>query len=40
MREVRAPDNPQSLTEREIDVLRLLAGGKANKQIAGALDHQ
>ena len=31
MREVRAPDNPQSLTEREVDVLRLVAGGKANK---------
>lgn len=37
MREVRAPDNPQSLTEREIDVLRLIAGGKANKEIALAL---
>jgi DNA-binding NarL/FixJ family response regulator len=37
MREVRAPDNPQSLTEREIDVLRLIAGGKANKEIAVAL---
>lgn len=37
MREVRAPDNPQSLTEREIDVLRLVAGGKANKEIALAL---
>ena len=37
VREVRAPENPQSLTERETDVLRLLAGGKANKEIAAAL---
>jgi DNA-binding NarL/FixJ family response regulator len=37
VREVRAPDSPQQLTEREIDVLRLLAGGKANKEIALAL---
>lgn len=34
VREVRAPDNPESLTERETDVLRLLAQGKANKEIA------
>lgn len=34
MREVRAPDNPESLTERETDVLRLLARGKANKEVA------
>jgi len=34
MREVRAPDSPETLTEREVDVLRLLAQGQANKQIA------
>lgn len=34
MREIRTPDNPEKLTEREIDVLRLLAAGKANKEIA------
>jgi two-component system, NarL family, response regulator LiaR len=37
MREVRAPDSPEALTEREIDVLRLLAQGQANKQIANNL---
>jgi NarL family two-component system response regulator LiaR len=37
VREVRAPEHPQSLTEREVDVLRLLAAGKANKEIAAAL---
>jgi two-component system, NarL family, response regulator LiaR len=37
MREVRAPENPKALTDRETEVLRLLARGKANKQIAGNL---
>jgi DNA-binding NarL/FixJ family response regulator len=34
MHEVRTPENPQTLTERETDVLSLLANGKANKEIA------
>jgi DNA-binding NarL/FixJ family response regulator len=34
MREVRAPDSPETLTERETEVLRLLAQGRANKEIA------
>jgi DNA-binding NarL/FixJ family response regulator len=37
VREVRAPESPETLTERETDVLRLLAQGKANKEIAAAL---
>jgi DNA-binding NarL/FixJ family response regulator len=37
VREVRAPDSPETLTERETDVLRLLAQGRANKEIAAAL---
>ena len=37
MREVRAPENPEALTDRETEVLKLLARGKANKQIADGL---
>lgn len=41
MREVRTPEGPEALTEplteREAEVLRLLARGKANKQIAHEL---
>ncbi|MCA9865805.1 MAG: response regulator transcription factor [Anaerolineae bacterium] len=34
LREVPAPDSPEQLTDRETDVLRLVAQGLANKQIA------
>jgi DNA-binding NarL/FixJ family response regulator len=34
---VAAP-SPEALTERELEVLRLMAGGYANKEIADALD--
>jgi two-component system, NarL family, response regulator LiaR len=37
MREVRAPESSEALTDREAEVLRLLARGKANKQIASSL---
>ena len=37
MSEVRAPESPEPLTERETEVLRLVARGKANKQISHAL---
>ncbi len=37
MREVRTPDAPEPLTDRETDVLRLLAEGQSNKEIARSL---
>jgi len=37
MREVRAPESPETLTERETEVLRSLARGLANKEIAREL---
>jgi DNA-binding NarL/FixJ family response regulator len=37
LREVRAPEGRVQLTERETEVLRLLADGKANKEIARKL---
>jgi NarL family two-component system response regulator LiaR len=37
MHEVRVPESPEALTERETEVLELIARGKANKQIAREL---
>jgi two-component system, NarL family, response regulator LiaR len=37
VREVRIPGSPEALTERETAVLRLVARGQANKQVARAL---
>ena len=37
MREVRVPEAPPNLTDRETDVLRLVAAGLANKEIARRL---
>jgi len=34
VQEVRAPERPETLSEREVEVLRLLTRGYANKQIA------
>jgi DNA-binding NarL/FixJ family response regulator len=37
VREVRAPESPEMLTERETEVLRLVAKGQSNKEIARSL---
>jgi DNA-binding NarL/FixJ family response regulator len=37
MREVRLPETPETLTERETEVLRLVAQGQSNKEIAHQL---
>ena len=37
MKDIRAPENPEKLTERETDVLRLLANGNSNREIANSL---
>jgi DNA-binding NarL/FixJ family response regulator len=37
VKDVRAPESPQALTQRETDVLRLLAQGQSNKEIAQTL---
>jgi len=37
VREVRAPDSPEPLSQRELDVLKLLGEGNSNKEIAKSL---
>ena len=37
VREVRAPESPEALSRREVEVLELLARGRSNRQIARSL---
>jgi DNA-binding NarL/FixJ family response regulator len=37
MREVRVPESPEALTEREAAILKRVARGQSNKEIARAL---
>lgn len=37
VREIKAPESPEKFTKRETDVLRLIALGRSNKEIAGEL---
>ncbi|MAS33715.1 MAG: DNA-binding response regulator [Anaerolineaceae bacterium] len=37
VQEVQAPESPEALSSREVDVLQLLAEGKSNREIAEAL---
>lgn len=37
VREMRAPESPESLTDRETEVLKLVARGMSNEQISGEL---
>jgi two-component system, NarL family, response regulator LiaR len=39
MQAISTPENPEALTDREIEVLRLLAQGQSNKQIAHSLNN-
>jgi NarL family two-component system response regulator LiaR len=39
MQAVSTPESPEALTERETEVLRLIAQGYSNKQIAGSLNN-